>query len=79
MIKDIASKHHHICLTSRYIATMTQQYHQKVSEDNHEIPQSHTAYQPGHREEEPQNTNKHKTSGRQLKMNAKLERTLSNA
>ena len=41
---------------------------QKVSEYDQEVPQSHTADQlgPRHREEEPQNTHSHKTSGRQL-------------
>ena len=38
---------------------------QKGSVYNHEIPHSHTADQPGHREEEPQNTNSNKTLGRQ--------------
>ena len=40
----------------------------KASEYDQEIPQSHTADQPtAPREEEPQKTNSHKTSGRQLK------------
>ena len=38
----------------------------KVSEYDQEIPQSHTADQPTHREEESQNTNSHKTSERQF-------------
>ena len=35
----------------------------KVSEYDQETPQSHTADQPRHREEELQNTKCHKTSG----------------
>ena len=39
----------------------------KASEYDKEIPQSHTADQPKSPEEEPKNTDCHKTSGRQLK------------
>ena len=42
-------------------------YGKKASEYDQEIPQSHTADQPTHREEAPQNTDCHKTSGMQLK------------
>ena len=39
----------------------------KANEYDQEIPQSHTADQPTHREEAPQNTDCYKTPGRQLK------------
>ena len=42
--------------------------YQKVSEYDQEIPHSINAAKPMHREEESQNTNCHKTSGRQLKL-----------
>ena len=37
-----------------------------------DIRQSHTAEQPTDREEEPQNTDRHKTPGRQLKQSNQL-------
>ena len=40
---------------------------QKTSEYDQEIQHSHTADQPWHREEEPQNNNSFMTLGRQLK------------
>ena len=39
--------------------------HKEVSEYDQEIPQSHTADQPRHHEEEPQNLNSNNTSARQ--------------
>ena len=45
---------------------------EKLSEYDQEIPQSHTADQPTASEEEPQNTNSYKTSGRQLKQSNQL-------
>ena len=39
----------------------------KTSENDQEIQQSDTTDQPSHHEEESQNTNRHKASGRQLK------------
>ena len=50
-------------------------YSKKVSEYGQEIPLSlfHTLQtKPRHREEEPQSTNSHKTSGRQLKQSNQL-------
>ena len=41
----------------------------KVSEYDQKIPRSHTADRPRHREEESQNNNSHRTSGRQTKSN----------
>ena len=45
---------------------------QKVSENDQEIPQTHTVDQPTAPWAESQNTNSHKTSGRPLKLNNQL-------
>ena len=39
----------------------------KTCDYDQEMPQSHLQTKPWHREEEPQNTNSHKTLGRQFK------------
>ena len=44
--------------------------HKKVSEYDQEIPQSQTADNPWHREEEP--LNHHETPGRQIKQSIQL-------
>ena len=45
---------------------------QKVSENDHEIPQSHTTANQCYREEVPQNANSDKTSGRKIRKSNQL-------